>query len=404
MNPELVATTDATDSQAAPQPLDPDEVRAHGGEAEGGAPQSMAQSCVSRILVIAGSSPEGVRQAVGTIAKAIPESGVDELHVIAASAQAHSLRAALLSSRDDLLASLQSGRGDVLFGSRTIHGVGNGARQFDVAGAADDMMRLLRSLSHDSGAELVIVVSADAVAIGLLLHAVLQLIARPGDRIAAVQGIPRPQPRTGRFGKQRTTTYQSLVELPLVLAENAPSLDVSFSWIVANRLSARRHLLQPAPVIVHTRKRLVQIGETEIEFPRLQFFWLCTIAGLSPTPFPHRQLASALKFDDRGRYSIPAVGNERDHLEAIMEHARVVFAFTCPESVDQFGEIMKRALLDPSPGLPPVIAKINARIKKALGLGAAPYVISGGRGSDGYRFTLPASRVRIDLPLRYQAY
>lgn len=375
---------------------------AHIGETKGGAPQSMAQSCVSRILVIAGSSPEGVRQAICAVGRAVAECDVDELHIIASSAQAHRLRAALLSCRNELLAPLQTGNGEVLFGGRTIHAVGNSARQFDVPSAADDLMRVLRGLSQDSGTELIAVVSADAVAIGILLQTVLQLVGRPGDRIAAVEGGSRPLAKSDRAGRKPNSAPRPLVELPLMLAENTPPLDFPFSRIVANRTAARRHLQQPVPVIVHTRKRTLQIGETEIALPRLQFFWLSTIAGLSPTPFPLRQLAASLKFDDHGRYSLSAIDNERHHLISIMNHARAVLEFTCPESVDQFGDFMKRALLDPSPGLPPVIAKVNARIKKALGLGAAPYLIAGGRGGDGYRFTLPASRIRIDSPLRHQ--
>jgi hypothetical protein len=49
----------------------------------------------------------------------------------------------------------------------------------------------------------------------------------------------------------------------------------------------------------------------------------------------------------------------------------------------------------PHPGLPSTISKINAALRRALGRGAAPYLIQGGRGAGGYRLTLPASGIQI---------
>jgi hypothetical protein len=49
----------------------------------------------------------------------------------------------------------------------------------------------------------------------------------------------------------------------------------------------------------------------------------------------------------------------------------------------------------PSPGLPSVIAKLNAHLKRALGGGAEPYLIAGGRGAGGYRLTLPPAQITL---------
>jgi hypothetical protein len=56
---------------------------------------------------------------------------------------------------------------------------------------------------------------------------------------------------------------------------------------------------------------------------------------------------------------------------------------------------MFRSACGAPPGLPSVVAKINAHLKRALGAGAAGYLVVGGRGAEGYRLTLPASLIAV---------
>jgi hypothetical protein len=85
---------------------------------------------------------------------------------------------------------------------------------------------------------------------------------------------------------------------------------------------------------------------------------------------------------------------QRAQLDGVVRHIRRVFATLFPEAVDEFPVVFKRAC-GPTPGLPSIIAKLNASLKRALGAGAEPYLIAGGRGAGGYRLTLPPAQIRL---------
>jgi hypothetical protein len=65
-----------------------------------------------------------------------------------------------------------------------------------------------------------------------------------------------------------------------------------------------------------------------------------------------------------------------------------------PDAAEEFPFVLQRAC-GPTPGLPSVIAKLNARLKGALGAGAEPYLIAGGRRAGGYRLTLPPAQLKL---------
>jgi hypothetical protein len=68
---------------------------------------------------------------------------------------------------------------------------------------------------------------------------------------------------------------------------------------------------------------------------------------------------------------------------------------TIEHAVACLGEERPQRACGPQPGLPSTISKINAALRRALGRGAGPYLIEGGRGTGGYRITLPASAIQI---------
>jgi hypothetical protein len=130
-----------------------------------------------------------------------------------------------------------------------------------------------------------------------------------------------------------------------------------------------------------------------LSFPRLQFFWLFAFARMAPRAFPLKALNGSFQLDARSNIIVAPNHPDRRTLEAVVSHTRKTFDDLFPESVDEFPLIFKRAC-GHSPGLPSIVAKINAVLRRALGVGAAPYLIAGGRG-EGYRLSI--GRAQIDV-------
>jgi hypothetical protein len=139
----------------------------------------------------------------------------------------------------------------------------------------------------------------------------------------------------------------------------------------------------------------VRIDDVEVTFPRLQFFWLFVLAALAPGAFPLKSLTGSFHVDTRGRVSIVGTPVDRAPLEALVAMLQKIFVTLFPGADDDFPRVLKHAC-GPSPGLPSIIAKINAKLKHALGIGAAPYLVTGGRGAEGYRLTLPTTNITIE--------
>src|SRR5262249_32901952 len=151
-------------------------------------------------------------------------------------------------------------------------------------------------------------------------------------------------------------------------------------------------LSEPGKLVLDGKHRTVRVDETEFTMPRLQFFWFFALASLAPGAFPLRALTGNFQMD-HGRLIITASQAERASLEAIVTVVKGVFNPLFPDSADEFPQKFKNAC-GPSPGLPATVAKINARLKRALGIGAAPYLIVGGRSTEGYRLVLPPAHIQ----------
>jgi hypothetical protein len=168
----------------------------------------------------------------------------------------------------------------------------------------------------------------------------------------------------------------------------------SYTELAAARRLARRRLSQPGILTLDGRRRAIRIDDVELPVPRLQFFWMFCLAALAPQPLPLRLLCGNFEIEADGRMTIASEHPQRMHLEMLARHIKGVFVALFPEASDQFPLVFKRAC-GPTPGLPSVIAKLNAHLKRALGVGAEPYLIAGGRGTVGYRLTLPPAQIKL---------
>jgi hypothetical protein len=118
------------------------------------------------------------------------------------------------------------------------------------------------------------------------------------------------------------------------------------------------------------------------------------LATLAPNGLPLRVLCDNFDIEADGRIIIASEHPERAHLDVLIRQIRRVFTMLFPESADEFPSVFKRAC-GPTPGLPSVVAKLNAHLRRALGVGAEPYLIAGGRGAGGYRLTLLPAQIEL---------
>ena len=314
---------------------------------------------------------------------------VDELHVLVPAAQAVGARDALfkpgsVSSFTSTCRRIGIARTDIMFGPRTIHGLG-----------ASDSRRPHRSwrtmswtsfggMCGDARSEVTLVAAPDAGALGILALSGLQLVGRPRDRFFVLDSESK-----------RTSRRPMLLELPVLLAERSLPDGQRYHDLAASRRLARLRLSDPGVFVLNAAQRLIKIDELAVRVPRLQFFWMFCFATLAPHPFPLRLLSGNFHVDMHGTITIAPGHPDRTRIETISAHLKGIFAMLFPDSADEFALVLKRAC-GPVPGLPSVVAKLNANLKQALGIGAAPYLVAGLRGTAGYRLMLPPNRIKLE--------
>jgi hypothetical protein len=363
---------------------------------------SMSESRTFRVLVVApGANPAVVLDAVTAIA-ASDRRCVDELHVLASLDAADRLRAALLkpgtaSALADRCRHLGIAQADIAFSRRAIHGLG----RFGTPGSiADDALDTLRKLCGDTMNDVTVVASSTAGVIGILAHSAFQVVGKPTDRffVLAVGPRTRAGSKHSRQGEDRVSR-PILSEVPTILAERPLRPIQSYTELAAARLLARRRLSQPGILTLDGRHRAIRIDDVELPVPRLQFFWMFCLATLAPQALPLRLLCGNVDIEADGRITIASEHPQQAHLEVLARHLKRVFVTLFPNAADEFPLVFKRAC-GPTPGLPSVIAKLNAHLKRAFGVGAEPYLITGGRGTAGYRLTLLPAQLELVPPIR----
>jgi hypothetical protein len=349
----------------------------------------MSESRVFRVLVVApGSSPVAVTDAL-TALVTHDRHAVDELHVLVPTAAVERLRDTLLgapfaSALTGLCQRLGIARSDMLFGRRTIHSLGGPERTHTATSQADDVLETIQTLCRDNLNEVTIVAALDAGSTGVLAHSALQLVGRPSDRFFMLEHVSK-----------RRARRPLLEELPMVLAERALSAGQRYQDVAASRQRARRRLTEPGVFRLNARRRALLIDDVVVSLPRLQFFWMFCLATFAPRHLPHRILSGHFDVDAHGRIAVAPHHPQRAEIEAVIAHLRRIFVTLFPDAPDEFAMVFSRAC-GAAPGLPSIIAKLNANLKRSLGIGAAPYLIAGGRGAPGYRLIVPPQRIKLE--------
>jgi hypothetical protein len=342
-----------------------------------------------RLLIVApASSSTAVAEALTLVTRG--RGPVDELHVVVPAARADRVRRTLLkpgsaSGLSAVCRRLGISVGDIVVGPRTIHGLGSPGDPHDVNALADDTLNILRVLCADENCDITLVAAADAGALGMLARSALELVGRSDDRFFVLEH--------GSDGSRQ----RQLIELPMLLAERRLASGQGYHELSKIRRTARQRLQEPGVLVLHTLQRLIRIDEIDVTVPRLQFYWLFCLAAFAPDPLPLRLLSGSFSVNTRGVVLVPRAHPNRKQIQATIARLRGLFSKLFPDSADDFAFVLKRACGE-SPGLPSAIAKLNGRLKRALGVGATPYLVAGGRGAGGYRLTLPSHKIKLDLP------
>jgi hypothetical protein len=281
-------------------------------------------------------------------------------------------------------------RDEILFNQRTLHALDEQAVA-DGSSGADCVLALLRQLSSSDDVALTVVVCEDAGPAGHFLHAALHVAGRIPDRLLVDTSMPPARskgPKASRNGKG--TPH---LELPLLLWPANEPVPHTYAEAVQRRRIERRRIAKPDVLRLDVRRRTLVVGETVVTLPAMQFFWMCYLASTSGERFPLAELSGA--FASGRRQPVPMTQKLPDgRVRMFPADLQRAFVQLFPMAADKFDAMYLRSC-GPQPGLPSTISKINAALRRALGRGAAPYLIQGGRGAGGYRLTLPASGIQI---------
>ena len=274
-------------------------------------------------------------------------------------------------------------RDEILFNARTLHPVVTPSA-LDWSHGADRLLGLFRTLTASIEAALTVVIADDAGVTGYLVQACLPIVARVEDRLVLDVSL--------RAGHSRSAACGYL-ELPLLLLPPDEPVPATYAEAAVRRRTELRRLARPDVMRMDVRGRTVRVGETSIVLPAMQFFWLWYLASAPGERFPLPELASALSGPRRQPVQVTQTLSD-GRVRVLPSDLQRAYAEFFPMAPDKFEPMFLRAC-GPHPGLPSTISKINAALRRALGLGAGPYLIQGGRGAGGYRITLPAASVQI---------
>lgn len=351
----------------------------------------MSEASASHVFVLVGGERIAATLERALVQACRQQRLPDEIHVVAVSAhlerfRRHLLRTGLNTRFATLCSRLGIRRDDILLNERTLHAL-EVDRTDVLAEAAERLYQVLRRVSLDGLNEMTVLVARDAAALGVLAHAAMQVVARPFDRFFVETG------HGGRPATRRTLTKRvECAEVPLLLWDAEEPVAHYMDAVTARR-TERQRLEQPDPMRLDVRRRTVTIGGTEIRLPAMQFFWLYYLASSTGERLPLLEISIALSSSKRPHpvYVQKLCGG---HTRAFPADLQRAFARLFPHGADRFDAMFLRSC-GPQPGLPSTISKINAALRKALGRGAGPYLIQGGRGAGGYRVALRSSFIHV---------
>ena len=330
--------------------------------------------------------------AVEALERAIAQLGQErrlphEVHVIAPRLQLADVQS-LFSGNGagrftEWCAAVNFPREEILFNGRTLHASDDMLR--DASAGADRLLSILRQLSAPGRACFTAAISRDSGALGHLLHAALHVVAGTEDRLWIDVGDARSECPT--FG------CADFAEVPLLLWPANEPIPTTFADAVRRRYAERRRVVRPDPLRLDLRRRIISVGDTSIRLPAMQFFWLSYLATTPGERFPLAEIVNVLASAKRATGQVTQKLSD-GRVRTFPTDLQRMFVHLFPQGADKFEEMYRRACGLP-PGLPSTISKINGALRQALGRGAPPYLIKGGRGAGGYRITLPASAIQV---------
>jgi CRISPR-associated protein (TIGR02584 family) len=225
----------------------------------------------------------------------MPPVDVREVHVFTTGAGERKVKETLLGPRDGWFARLCRdfgvGRGRIRFGASTLHVLRDSAGRpvedvrtpEDNVRLADELLALVRELTRDPGIAVHASVAGGRKTMGLLLGIILQLFARPQDRLSHVLisppdlencpdfYYPPPAPTMVNVKKKSLSTAQArveLIEIPILrLREKLRGLDLehlSYRELVAQGQLEIDRLIRPPALVLRSAQRILEVGGTRL--------------------------------------------------------------------------------------------------------------------------------------------
>lgn len=274
---------------------------------------------------------------------------------------------------------------------------------------AEQMFAILRTLCARPDRSIHATVAGGRKVMGVYLHAMMQLCARPQDRLfhilvhpaieqAIAHGLHRdfffpkgPMRLGGRSIAE--PDLLSYIEVPIlrVAPGAAADRDLSYLEMVRRRQRELDWTLTPRPLVLDTKRRRLQIDDAIVTLTANQFFWYLSLArmaaegrGRLPVPI----LMHAIRVDVRGHVTVDTHAGDVRELQAVVDLLSATHRRASPGRDDEFGPILKNACGSDPPGFASIAAKINARLRRVLGRASARYEIQGKKG-EGYALLLP---------------
>lgn len=289
-----------------------------------------------------------------------------------------------------------------LFSRRAVHlldQVGWANKRSDIGRAVDVALDVIRALSCSGENHLDVVVEEGDTYRALAFAFSLQVAGGPADRLFVIREHPllttairkrivldfwHPT-RAVRVGSRVIAEDDLLqrVEVPLLLTGQ---LGRDWASPYLELVRRRRHQLtlrrEPATLTVNLAERRVQIDGVTAQLTPMQFFWYAYLAMTAPQKLIARDLREA---PSQTGTNCATVAHQLSAL-----HSRIF-----PNQHNKRPIVLRGAGADPASGLRPIVAKINAALRAALGPGAAPYLISTSRGTGGYALSLDPAKIVV---------
>ncbi len=353
---------------------------------------------------------------------------ITEIEVFTTTRGAEALEQTVLATGkafDRLCRHLKIRRSSVRFDPSSVHVLtGAGGRAIDdvrssedAAKVADDMLAELRVICRDSDRTVYALIAGGRKVMGLFLHATMQLVGRPHDKLFHVlvhDALERRMFR-GEFSEffypdkalvvdgatLQPDELLTHIEIPFIWSARTQNRDqgLSYGELVARRQSELTTAFERPPVTIDCRNRSVRVGSVGIALNLELFLWYLVMArralyGLGL--FPVSDLMLGLRFSEPRLPRIDPARRDAAALTVVLTDL-VRSCRLADVSGEEAGLLVHKWLRPRKvnrPRFDQVVTRIKDALVDAVGDAADPYRLNSVRRR-GCQINLPPDKIHI---------